>query len=108
VSLTGSSSPLIGQGTFGKVYSSDETTVYKKLKVIAEKEDEFSIIENNIRELSFYKLIMDKESESFTSSVILPEIPSSISIPTKITFSDPYAYIIMKNYGNPLHSIHYK
>jgi len=107
VSLTGSGAPLLGQGTFGKVYSLDETTVYKKIKVIAENEDEFSIIENNIRELSFYKLLMDKSSESFTSSVILPEVPSSIPIPEKITFIEPYSYIHMKNYGVPLHNIHY-
>jgi serine/threonine protein kinase len=107
VSLTGPGAPLLGQGTFGKVYSLDETTVYKKIKVIAENEDEFSIIENNIRELSFYKLLMDKSTESFTSSVILPELPSSIPIPEKITFIEPYSYIHMKNYGVPLHNIHY-
>ena len=107
VSLTGSGAPLLGQGTFGKVYSLDETTVYKKIKVIAENEDEFSIIENNIRELIFYKLLMNKSSESFTSSVILPEVPSVIPIPEKITFIEPYSYIHMKNYGVPLHNIHY-
>jgi serine/threonine protein kinase len=50
---------------------------------------------------------MDKSSESFTSSVILPEVPSSIPIPEKITFIEPYSYIHMKNYGVPLHNIHY-
>ncbi len=107
VSLTGPGAPLLGQGTFGKVYSLDETTVYKKIKIIAENEDEFSIIENNIRELSFYKLIMDKSTGSFTSSVILPDLPSVIPIPSKITFIEPYSYIHMKNYGVPLHNIHY-
>jgi serine/threonine protein kinase len=107
VSFTGpGGAPLIGQGTFGKIYSLDENTVYKKIKIIAEKEDEFSIIENNIRELSFYKLIMDKDN--FTSSVILPKIPPVICVPEKITFIDPYAYINMNNHGMPLHNIHYK
>ncbi len=107
VSLTGPGANLLGQGTFGKVYSVDDTTVYKRIKVIAENEDEFSIIENNIRELSFYKLLMDKSTESFTSSIILPELPSCIPIPSKISFIEPYSYIHMKNYGVPLHNIHY-
>ena len=107
VSLTGPGAHLLGQGTFGKVYSVDDITVYKRIKVIAENEDEFSIIENNIRELSFYKLLMDKSTESFTSSIILPDLPSVIPIPSKINFIEPYSYIHMKNYGVPLHSIHY-
>ena len=82
VSLTGPGASLVGQGTFGKVYSVDDITVYKRIKVIAENEDEISIIENNVRELSFYKLIMEK-SPSFTSQILLPEIPSSIPIPKK-------------------------
>uniref|UniRef100_A0A6C0DKW2 non-specific serine/threonine protein kinase n=1 Tax=viral metagenome TaxID=1070528 RepID=A0A6C0DKW2_9ZZZZ len=106
VSLTGPGAKLVGQGTFGKVFSLDENTVYKRIKIITENEDEFSIIENNLRELSFYKLLMNKQS--FTSSIILPEIPSSIPIPSKITFIEPYSYIQMNNYGQPLHNIYYK
>lgn len=106
LSLTGPGAPLLGQGTFGKVYA-DGDSVYKKIKVIAENEDEISIIENNVRELTFYKLVMDK-SVSFTSQVLLPEIPSCVPIPSKITYIEPYAYIHMDNYGVPLHNLHYK
>lgn len=104
LSLTGPGMSLLGQGTFGKVYA-DGDYVYKKIKIIAENENEISIIENNIRELSFYKLIMEKSS--FTSQILLPEIPSCIPIPTKISYVEPYAYIHMHNYGVPLHHLHY-
>ncbi len=105
VSLTGSRVPLIGQGSFGKVYSLDKNTVYKKMRVYVETENDFAIIENNIRELAFYKLVTTKNS--FTSSFILENIHSSIPIPNKIVYSTPYVYVNMPNYGNPLSKVQY-
>jgi hypothetical protein len=96
VSLTGSGAPIIGQGSFGKVYALDKDTVYKKIRVLAETENDFAIIENNVRELAFYRLVMGKNT--FTNSFILENIPSSIAIPTKIVYINPYVCINMPNY----------
>ena len=105
VSLTGSGAPIIGQGSFGKVYALNKDTVYKKMRVLAETENDFAIIENNVRELAFYRLVMGKNT--FTNSFILENIPSSIAIPTKIVYINPYVCINMPNYGSPLSKLTY-
>lgn len=105
VSITGSTAPIIGQGSFGKVYALDKDNVYKKIRVLAETENDFAIIENNVRELAFYRLIMGKNT--FTNSFILENMPSSIPIPNKIVYIHPYVCINMPNYGTPLSKLTY-
>jgi serine/threonine protein kinase len=114
VSITGTNEPLIcnpqliGKGSFGKVYSTGEDEVYKKFKLITSSSNDFAIIENNIKEFSFYKLLMKKSEEnSFTSSIFLPNVPSCISIPINIRFKNPFMFIDMTNYGKPLSKVEY-
>jgi len=114
ISITGTDKPLryepqiIGKGSFGKVYSISEEEVYKKFKLITSSQNDFAIIENNIKEFSFYKLLMKKsENNSFTSSVFIPNIPSCISTPINIRFKNPFMFIDMSNYGIPLSKVEY-
>lgn len=114
ISITGTNTPIkyepqiIGRGSFGKVYSISEREVYKKFKLIASSENDFAIIENNIKEFSFYKLLMKKsEDNSFTTSVFIPNVPACISTPTNIRFKNPFMFIDMSNYGIPLSKIEY-
>ncbi len=114
ISITGTDKPLrhepqiIGKGSFGKVYSISEDEVYKKFKLITSSQNDFAIIENNIKEFSFYKLLMKKSEEnSFTSSVFVPNIPNCISVPTNIRFKNPFMFIEMSNYGIPLSKVNY-
>jgi serine/threonine protein kinase len=114
ISITGTDKPLkhepqiIGKGSFGKVYSTSEDEVYKKFKLITSSQNDFAIIENNIKEFSFYKLLMKKsEDNSFTSSVFIPNVPPCISIPINIRFKNPFMFIEMSNYGSPLSKVNY-
>jgi serine/threonine protein kinase len=97
---------LIGKGSFGKVYSTSEVEVYKKFRILASSKNDFALIENNIKEFSFYKLLMSK-SNSFTSSIFVPNIPSCIIIPINIRFKNPFMFIDMSNYGIPLSKVIY-
>lgn len=112
ISITGTNEPikyqpkLIGKGSFGKVYSISEVEVYKKFRIIASSNNDFALIENNIKEFSFYKLLMSK-SNSFTSSIFVPNIPTCINIPINIRFKNPFMFIDMTNYGIPLSKVNY-
>jgi serine/threonine protein kinase len=111
ISFTGTNKPikcqpqLIGKGSFGKVYSVSEDEVYKQFKIITFSDNDFAIIENNIKEFSFYKMLMAKDNNNFTSSVFIPSIPSCIVTPINIRFKNPFMYIEMANYGIPLSKI---
>jgi serine/threonine protein kinase len=111
ISFTGTNKPLkcqpqlIGKGSFGKVYSVSEDEVYKQFKIITFSQNDFAIIENNIKEFSFYKMLMAKDNNTFTSSVFIPSIPSCIVTPLNIRFKNPFMYIEMSNYGTPLSKI---
>jgi len=108
LSLTGANAPIIGQGSFGKVYSYGNK-VYKKFKLLVDTKNnqDFAIIENNIKEVSLYKLLLNKSTNSFTSSIVLSELSPYLSTSEKITYIAPHVYILMDNYGISLSKLQY-
>ena len=83
---------LVGQGSFGKVYLDSKTNkVYKKSDTIIYKDNDYIIIENNIRELVFYTYIKEKFGTSANYNQSLSYFLDSvehISIPDKLEVSN--------------------
>jgi len=86
---------LIGNGSFGNVYSKGNI-IYKEFEIIKYIENSnFFLIENNLREIIFYKIIKNK--------FISP--PCNISFSQKISIKNNVSRIYLDNYGFTLNSL---
>ena len=108
------SQTLVGQGSFGRVYLDSKTNkVYKKFETIIYKDNDYIIIENNIRELVFYTYVKEKfgtlnsSEKSKGLSYFLDSI-DHISIPHKIEVSNNISKIYLDHNGIPLSKYKYE
>jgi serine/threonine protein kinase len=111
---------LVGQGSFGKVYLDSKTNkVYKKSDTIIYKDNDYIIIENNIRELVFYTYIKEKFGTSTVSSLsnnteklqglsFFLDSVEHISIPHKIEVVNNVSKIYLEHNGIPLSKYKYE
>ncbi len=103
---------LVGQGSFGKVYLDSKTNkVYKKSDTIIYKDNDYIIIENNIRELVFYTYIKEKFGTSANYNQSLSYFLDSvehISIPYKLEVSNNISKIYLEHNGIPLSKYKYE
>jgi serine/threonine protein kinase len=110
-SSTGASNfpSLIGKGSFGKVYSLNSNFVYKESNIIMKDKDDYIIIENNIRELIFYKYVKQKyggKISSFSLSYFLNYL-ENIPIPDNYEVKNNISKIYLYNHGLPLSKYSY-
>ena len=117
------STTLIGQGSFGRVYlDTHNDKVFKKSDTFVSDKNNFIIIENNIRELVFYKFMKEKFDDSlnisstgsynpsskqtFTLSYFLDN-PDNISIPYNVELKNNISKIYLQHNGIPLSKYKY-
>ena len=72
---------LIGQGSFGRVYLDTKSdNVFKQSNTFVFENNNFIIIENNIRELVFYKYMKEKfDTSSSTGALSYPKQTFTLS-----------------------------
>lgn len=109
IPMLNDSTTLIGKGSFGSVYLSSTGWVYKETKIClpikTNGENDFVLNENNIKEIIFYKILLNK-LVSYTKHHLFPYLqyfPSSIMFPIKLLISNHQCRIHMKHAGTPLH-----
>jgi serine/threonine protein kinase len=102
----------IGKGSYGTVFG-NQNIVFKLINLIAiDNDNHFAFIDNNIRELVFYKTIYYKNiikdpNKNYTYSLIPDKKPHSISYHEHILLSkdNHTSKLIMKNLGIPLNKL---
>ena len=102
----------IGKGSYGTVFG-NQNIVFKLINLIAiDNDNHFAFIDNNIRELVFYKTIYYKNiikdpNKNYTYSLIPDKKPHSISYHENILLSKDHhtSKLIMKNLGIPLNKL---
>ena len=113
------SSSLIGQGSFGRVYLDTKSdNVFKQSNTFVFENNNFIIIENNIRELVFYKYMKEKfDTSSSTGALSYPkqtftlsyfiDNPDNISIPQHLELKNNISKIYLQYHGIPLSKYKY-
>jgi len=99
----------IGKGSYGTVFG-NQNIVFKLMNLIMiDNDNHFAFIDNNIRELVFYKTIYYKNvvkdpNKNYTYSLILDKKPNSIQFHQDMLIkkNNHTVKLIMKNHGIPL------
>jgi len=113
---------LLGEGSYGKVFkllptsSSDpiNPVVYKEIKLWAYESPNsknFIILENNLKELIFYKILFlyyKSNYSNFSISFLLNTKFPNIPIPSKVSFKKNFGYIHFDDYGTVLSESKFK
>lgn len=102
----------IGKGSYGTVFG-NQNIVFKLINLIAIDNDQhFAFIDNNIRELVFYKTIYYKNiikdsNKNYTYSLIPDKKPNSTTVHENILLrkDNHTVKLVMKNLGIPLNKL---